>query len=72
MNGAVSPMTAKMTTIFGTKVSVISCTCVNAWISATMMPTTIAAATAGPEPTMMVQIAAWTRSSASASFMIRR
>ncbi len=47
----------EMTMIFGTKVSVISWTWVSAWISAMIVPTSIAAPTAGPDATMMVQIA---------------
>ena len=61
--------TTRMTMIFGTKVSVTSWIWVRAWISAMMVPTSIAAPTAGPEATMMVQIAAWTMSRASRSFM---
>ena len=37
--------------------------------SAIRVPTSIAAPTAGPEATMIVQIAAWTMSRASRSFM---
>src|SRR5262245_11199529 len=69
MKGAVKAMARKMTTILGTKVSVISWTWVNAWKSAITMPTAIAAATAGPDAMMTVHSAAWTRSSASASFI---
>src|SRR5690349_19265350 len=69
MKGPISTMTSSTTTIFGTKVSVISWTWVRAWSSAITMPTSMAAPTAGPEPTMIVQIAAWIRSSASASFI---
>ena len=61
----------RSTTIFGTKVSVISWTWVSACSSAIATPTTIAAPTAGPAPTMTIQIADWMRSSASPSFIAR-
>ena len=44
-----------MTTIFGTKVSVISCTRASAWKSAMATPTTIAATIAGPDAAITVQ-----------------
>src|ERR1700730_14418125 len=62
-------ITTKMAMIFGTKVSVISWICVSACKSGMMAPTSIEAATDGPEATMIVQIAPWTMSSASASFI---
>src|SRR3954466_4880991 len=70
MKGAVTVTTAMMTTIFGTKVSVISCTCVSAWNRAITTPTTMAARMAGPEAAITVQSAAWTMSNASASFIL--
>src|SRR3954462_3781983 len=70
MKGAVTVTTAMMTTIFGTKVSVISCTCVSAWNRAITTPTTMAPRIAGPEAAITVQSAAWTMSSASASFIL--
>ena len=39
----------KITTIFGTKVSVISCTCVSACMKAITRPTISASARIGPE-----------------------
>ena len=59
----------KTATILGTKVSVDSWICVNAWSKAIMRPTNIAAPTAGPDPMIIVQIAARSSSNASASFM---
>src|ERR1044072_8002467 len=67
--GAVTPTVISTATIFGTKVSVASCTWVKAWIRAMTRPTTIAAMTAGPAAIRTVQIAAWNRSNASASFI---
>ena len=47
--GPVMAVTIRIATIFGTKVSVISWTCVSAWTSAMPTPTTIATSTAGPD-----------------------
>ena len=69
MKGPVKATTSRIATIFGTKVSVISWIWVSAWTSAMPTPTSMAAATAGPEAVSTVQIAYWTMSSASASFM---
>src|SRR4051812_34779736 len=68
-NGAVSEDTSRIAMIFGMNVSVTSCTWVSASSRAVMMPIAMAAATAGPEATITVQMADWTMSRASAWFM---
>src|SRR5689334_10808602 len=67
--GAVSEETSRMTMIFGMKVKVTSCTCVKACSRAMMMPTAMAAPTAGPEAMITVHRADCTMSRASAWFM---
>src|SRR5258706_11032101 len=69
MNDPVTVVTIRMTMIFGMKASVTSWTWVSAWKKAIRIPTAIAAPTAGPDETMIVQIADWTIVRASASFM---
>src|SRR5882672_7145717 len=69
MNGPVSATTSMMATIFGTKVKVISWTCVSAWMRAMPMPTTMATSTTGADAVSTVHTAYWTMSRASASFM---
>ena len=56
-NGPENATASRIATIFGTKVRVISWTCVSAWTSAMPTPTTIATITAGPDATSTVHTA---------------
>ena len=55
--GAEKATATRIATILGTKVRVISCTCVSAYTSAIPTPTIMATITAGLEATRTVQMA---------------
>src|SRR5690606_36951016 len=71
MKGADITATRRMAPIFGTKVSVISCTCVSACRSAMEMPTIMPAASMGEVTRKAVHTPSRTMSLASASFITR-